>query len=593
MSDQPWNLSYFRDPDFIEAPVATPATELADHSFVANWTGIEEAVGYELDVALDEEFADMVGTFDSHGPSYIVGDLDSATPYFYRVRAVKRSGTISASSNVIATETTIPFVGQGGDLVTYDGEFSRHYFDNDGDFEILEGEGEVRRLIVGGGGMGGGVNGSGVSCGGGGGGGVLDIAGEDRDPLGVGVYPVVVGEGGDTAGALNVGEDGHDSSFEGDVAEGGGHGGSAGANVGNGGSGGGATNSSGNNEQGGLGVVGQGNDGGDCPGSGGGGGAGGGGGDEVGGNGTIATGGKGGDGLESDISGEPVRYGAGGGGGRPVDPFGVIVGTTPGAGGAGGGGNGAGVTPANGGAGTGIGAGGGGALGNRAGGVGTKGQVVLKYRGRAADITIIDPPVDPPVAMWRGPILGPGVIDGVTIDIAYYEAGPGGEEMHSTDNPVLGQKHTPGEPNSFDDGFPYPAYYATNSLGFKFSHEVRRFRITRKNASGVIRHQIFAADTGGDEAFYGEGYAANGGVTNSGSKYLKFFGVGADNRQEVAWVSMDSFKVVIVQQTSPAWGDGSSGYPDAMALVPDIYYDAYFLLASDVEAPDEDLWEPP
>lgn len=596
MSDAPWNVGYFRPiiRDSIAAPVATDATAINDAGFVANWTGIEEALGYELDVSTDPDFGSLVAgaPFESHGPSYPLDTLAPDTEYFYRVRALKGPGVISESSNVISAMTFPPFVGQGGDLVTYDGEFSTHFFDNSADFEILEGVGEVRRLIVGGGAQGGGVNGSGVSCGGGGGGGVLDIAGDERDPLGVGVYPVVVGAGGSVAGALNVGQDGSDSSFDGDTAEGGGHGGSAGSSVGNGGSGGGAPNSSGGPELGGIGTPGQGFDGGDSN-NGIGGGSGGGGAAEPGENGTAVKGGDGGDGLESDISGELVRYGAGGSGARPVDAFGVVAGTTAGAPGAGGGGQGASATPAAGGAATGIGAGGGGALGNNPGGAGKKGQVVLKYRGHAADVTIIDPPVDPPTAMWRGPILGPGVIDGVTIDIAYYEAGPGAGEMHSTDNPVLGQKHTPGTPNAFDEGFPYPAYYAVNSLGFKFSHEIRRFRITRKNASGVIRHQIYAADTGGTEAFYGEGYAANGGVASSGEKYLKFFGVGPDNRQEVAWVSMDSFKVVVVRQTSPAWGDGTDGYPDAMSLVPDIYYAAYFLLASDAEAPDEDLWEPP
>lgn len=510
MTDLPFDLAYFRDivVDFIAAPVALPATDIEEDRFVAHWEAVAEAVSYELDVSEDPSFADLVtpGGFPVGLPlgtlEYLVTGLAAETQHYYRVRAIKETGTSSPNSNVITLETLELFTAQGGDLVTYDGTYSRHYFDNNGDFEVLTGLRRVRRLIVGGGGQGGGVNGSGVSCGGGGGGGVLDLAEADRDPMPVDVYPIVVGVGGGPAGVNNVGDDGDDSSFDGDTAEGGGHGGSIGASVGNGGSGGGAVNSSGANEQGGLGTVGQGYDGGDCPGGGGGGGAGGGGADELGQDGTIAHGGKGGDGLISDISGEEVRYGAGGGGGVPLDPFGPIGGTVAGLGGAGGGGNGRGGSFGPGGAGVGIGAGGGGAIGNNSGGVGVKGQVVLKYKGRAADIT---PVIEPPV--FRGPITMAGctraqVVDGVDILVdcnARIDSGifPDYQKYVCVGGGVIRSSRSyraSSLPSQIPDAGVLEEHGITNgTLVFRFSEPIRAFKITRKVTAGTGAPPILMA----------------------------------------------------------------------------------------------------
>lgn len=489
MSDLPWNLSYFRDPDFIASPVATAATGIEEDRFVAHWDAVEDAVTYELDVAADEDFDELVtpggvpAAIDALGPlEYQLTGLAPEAGFFYRVRAVKASGSRSANSNVIEATTNALFVAQGGDLVTYDGEYSRHFFTTIGAavFEVLQGLRRVRRLIVAGGGQGGGVNGSGVSCGGGGGGGVLDLAEEDRPALGVGEYDVVVGKGGSVAGALNVGEDGDDSTFDTDTAVGGGHGGSAGASVGSGGSGGGAVNSIGT-EFGGLGTPGQGFDGGDAN-AGSGGGAGGGGAAEPGEDGTGPKGGDGGDGLVSDISGEEEYYGAGGGGAARVANF-EPIGATPGQGGAGGGGVGRANSAGPGGAATGIGAGGGGAIGNNPGGAATKGTVVLKYKGRAADIT--PPPPDP--AEPRGPILFADcerlqVVDGVEIlvdcnsknntgiypDYREYRCLGGGVIQSSRWDPAYGS-------TTGNDGI----------LVFRFSEPIRKFTITRRVTANV------------------------------------------------------------------------------------------------------------
>lgn len=503
MTDLPWDIEYFGDPpDTVAPPVAIAADQIQDTSFRARWNAVEDpdVDHYEVDVSTSEDFDVLVPVDAPTTTDDIVKTIASLAPeteHFFRVRAVKTNGTVSANSNTISVTTDPLFVAQGGDTVTYfeDVNETVHIFDNSGDFEVLQGSSAVRRLIVGGGGQGGGVNGTGVSCGGGGGGGVLDLDEVDRpDELDVDVYPVVVGAPGQTAGANNVGEDGGDSSFAGDTAEGGGHGGSTGSNVGNGGSGGGATNASGGPEAAGTGTVGQGHNGGTGN-AGVGGGGGGGGAAEPGNNGTAATGGKGGDGVESDITGETVKYGAGGGGSRPVDAFGTLPGTTAGAGGDEGGAPGQTGTPATGIDATGRGNGGGGALGNRAGGKGTKGIVAIRYVGRGVDSTVEEPEVD-----YVGPITFDtcsrlNVVEGVEVRVdcnARIDSGiypdyqrylcPGGgivqssRSMRPNDLPSeLPDDPLPGGENDITRG----------TLVFRFSQPIKAFKITRKVTAGT------------------------------------------------------------------------------------------------------------
>lgn len=507
--------------DFIEAPVATAATNVEEDRFTANWEAVidPELDGYMVEVSETEDFEELVplGVPLDAGValSLVITGLAPETEYFYRVRARKDNGVESDPSNVITTETEPLFVGEGGDEVKYFPELGEtvHIYNTVGSapFYVRAGSKALkRRLVVGGGAQGGGVNGSGVSCAGGGGGEVLDLDDTDRpDQLVVGEYEVIVGKGGDTPGALNVGENGGDSSFDGDTAKGGGRGGGAGNNPGNGGSGGGAANSSGGPELGGVttkSADGLGTDGGDAN-AGAGGGGGGGGAAEPGENGSNVKGGDGGDGYECDITGENERYGAGGAGARPVDAFGVIAGTAAGAPGAGGGGAGANATPANGGAATGVGAGGGGALGNRSGGVGKKGRVAVRYKGRGVDAVSDDEDVPAPV--YVGPITFAGctrlqevgavdilvdcnarIDSGIFPDYQRYLCLGGGvvkssRSMRSAVLPSeLPDNALPGGENGIQNG----------TLVFRFSVPIKAFKITRRVTSGAVVPIILACD---------------------------------------------------------------------------------------------------
>ena len=180
-------------------------------------------------------------------------------------------------------------------------------------------------LVVGGGGGGGGRHGAGGGAGG--------LIYETNIHIPPGTYSVVVGSGGAGGISNTQGYKGGNSSFNGLVAIGGGAGQHYNATLGrqNGGSGGGGTSTTY-----GLGINGQGNDGGISITNGdpynwaGGGGAG-----EVGGNSTSTACGKGGNGLEISITGL-TQYYAGGGGGGSHNP----AASTKGLGGLGGGGDG-------------------------------------------------------------------------------------------------------------------------------------------------------------------------------------------------------------------------------------------------------------
>lgn len=268
----------------------------------------------------------------------------------------------------------IPFIfsfSATGGTITTDGDYTVHTFSSVGfdTFNIsgVSGSLEVEALIVAGGGGGGGSDGAG-----GGAGGLIHTYFNFTD----GDYNVTVGDGGIGGTATTYPpEQGGNSIFNITTAIGGGPGGGNGQEPAsrNGGSGGGADN----DPIPGLGIVGQGYDGGGQTGWSGAYGCGGGGGaSEVGYDGTTAAGGNGGDGSAYSINGTSITYAGGGGGGR------YLTGTL-GTGGAGGGGD-AGPNDGT----DGLGGGGGGSYGSAEGsgsGDGGSGIVILRYLTPAVD----------------------------------------------------------------------------------------------------------------------------------------------------------------------------------------------------------------
>lgn len=250
-----------------------------------------------------------------------------------------------------------------GGTITEDGDYTVHTYSTVGSYTFNvsdESTLEVEVLIVAGGGGGGGSDGAG-----GGAGGLIHT----YFNLTNGIYNVTVGDGGAGGSTSIQPVSGGNSIFNSTTASGGGGGYSNGANPVNpdGGSGGGADDAN----IPGLGIVGQGYDGGGQTGWSGAYGCGGGGGaSEEGFDGTTTGGGNGGDGSAYSINGTSVTYAGGGGGGRYLSG-------TLGIGGAGGGGDAGGQAGTNG-----LGGGGGGSYGSGEGsgsGSGGSGIVIIRY----------------------------------------------------------------------------------------------------------------------------------------------------------------------------------------------------------------------
>ena len=72
------------------------------------WSVIEDAVAYEIDVALDINFENILSDYDAvreENSQLLVENLKPSTTYFIRVRAVDLDGRISENSNVVETST--------------------------------------------------------------------------------------------------------------------------------------------------------------------------------------------------------------------------------------------------------------------------------------------------------------------------------------------------------------------------------------------------------------------------------------------------------------------------------------------------------
>lgn len=87
-------------------PEALAVTLITATGFTANWTEIEEATGYKIDISTDIEFGSFVGSYENYDipsgatVSLSVTGLAENTCYFYRVRAYNATFT-SLNSNEI------------------------------------------------------------------------------------------------------------------------------------------------------------------------------------------------------------------------------------------------------------------------------------------------------------------------------------------------------------------------------------------------------------------------------------------------------------------------------------------------------------
>ncbi|UII33064.1 fibronectin type III domain-containing protein [Fulvivirga ulvae] len=93
----------------LPAPVALEPTDLKVFEFVANWSTVDEAVSYLIEVASDSGFTNILSDYNRKeivGNSVAIEDLDYTETYYYRV-VTKRLNKTSSYSNIVKVEPCI------------------------------------------------------------------------------------------------------------------------------------------------------------------------------------------------------------------------------------------------------------------------------------------------------------------------------------------------------------------------------------------------------------------------------------------------------------------------------------------------------
>jgi hypothetical protein len=102
-----WTAVY-SDPSF-QVPIANAATNVTNSGFTANWSTVNRATGYRLDVSTDSAFTNFVGVYNNLDVGNVthkdIIGLNAGTDYYFRVRAYDL-WDMSANSNIISVTTS-------------------------------------------------------------------------------------------------------------------------------------------------------------------------------------------------------------------------------------------------------------------------------------------------------------------------------------------------------------------------------------------------------------------------------------------------------------------------------------------------------
>jgi predicted nucleotidyltransferase len=125
-----------------EPPLALTSENTTVRSFIAKWQQSDYATGYNIDVATDSSFTNLMNDYNNLNvfkqTCFQVDSLDPGTAYYYRIRSYNVVGE-SENSNIIKTRTLDnPFIGVSSEIIgVYNSSSAACDYDNDGDLDIL------------------------------------------------------------------------------------------------------------------------------------------------------------------------------------------------------------------------------------------------------------------------------------------------------------------------------------------------------------------------------------------------------------------------------------------------------------------------
>ncbi|MFA7288560.1 MAG: fibronectin type III domain-containing protein [Melioribacteraceae bacterium] len=94
------------------APIATNATQITQSSLNANWKASASALGYNIDVAIDNQFKNILSTYNNRNignlTTWQIIGLTPSTTFYYRLRSYNTAGTSANSNSIVVTTLSYP-----------------------------------------------------------------------------------------------------------------------------------------------------------------------------------------------------------------------------------------------------------------------------------------------------------------------------------------------------------------------------------------------------------------------------------------------------------------------------------------------------